>query len=89
MPAAAKNWLILEATKRLDLSGDEAQAILQLVGEYSFALDVLDDYDHERMPPKLPSGGPVLGIDRDESMRVVAGLRTRFGASDLFRKGEG
>ena len=76
--------LILEATKRLDLSGDEAQAILQLVGEYSFALDVLDDYDHERMPPKLPSSGPVLGIDRDESMRVVAGLRTRFGASDLF-----
>ncbi len=76
--------LVAETVHRRDLSGDEAKALLQVVGEYSFALDVLDDYDHERMPPKLPSGGPVRGIDRDEALRVVAGLRKRFGASDLF-----
>lgn len=76
--------LILESSHRLDLSSDEARAILQVVGDYSFALDVLDDYDHERMPQKLAPGGPVQGIDRDEALRVVAGLRQRFGASDLF-----
>jgi len=34
-----------------------------VVGEYSFALDVLDDDDHVRLPPTLPSAWPAKGID--------------------------
>jgi len=76
--------LVAGTLHRRELSGDEARALLQVVGEYSFALDVLDDYDHERLAPKLASSGPVLGIDRDEALRIVERLRERFGASALF-----
>jgi hypothetical protein len=47
------------------------RTFLQVVGEYSFALDVLDDYDHERLPPTLPATGPAKGIDYDEALRIV------------------
>jgi hypothetical protein len=45
--------LIAAAADRRDLSGDEAKALLQVVGEYRFALDLLDDYDYQRvgLPP--------------------------------------
>ena len=76
--------LAAETAGRQDLSGDEAKALLQVVGEYSFALDVLDDYDHERLPPTLPAAGPAKGIDYDEALRIVRQLRSRFNASDLF-----
>jgi prophage maintenance system killer protein len=76
--------LAAETASRQDLSGDEAKALLQVVGEYSFALDVLDDYDHERLPPTLPATGPAKGIDYDEALRIVRQLRSRFNASDLF-----
>lgn len=76
--------LAAETATRQDLSGDEAKALLHVVGEYSFALDVLDDYDHERHPPPLPAAGPIKGIDYDEALRVVQQLRARFTASELF-----
>lgn len=76
--------LAAETASRQDLSGDEAKALLQVVGEYSFALDVLDDYDHERLPPTLPAAGPAKGIDYDEALRIVRQLRSRFNVSDLF-----
>ncbi len=38
--------LVATMAERQDLSGDEATALLPVVGEYSRALDLLDDYDH-------------------------------------------
>jgi hypothetical protein len=41
--------LVAGVVERRDLSGDEAKALLRVVGEYSHALDLLDDYDHQRI----------------------------------------
>jgi hypothetical protein len=41
--------LIAGVVDRRDLTGDEAKALLAVVGQYSFALDLLDDYDHQRL----------------------------------------
>ena len=48
--------LIADTAKRRDLSGDEAKALLRVVGEYSQHLDLLDDYDHQRVRPLHPTG---------------------------------
>ena len=41
--------LVAKITERRELAADETKALLRVVEEYSFALDLLDDYDHGRM----------------------------------------
>ncbi|MEO5618462.1 MAG: RhuM family protein [Candidatus Eisenbacteria bacterium] len=76
--------LISDVAKRRGLSGDEATALLQVVGEYSHALDLLDDYDHQRVSAPASGGKTVHIVEHDEAMRIVQRLRVRFGGSELF-----
>jgi prophage maintenance system killer protein len=83
--------LIAAVADRRDLSGDEAKALLRVVGEYRFALDLLDDYDYQRVA--LPPTGEmaVASLSYPEALRIVEQLRERFGGSALFgrQKDEG
>lgn len=75
--------LIASTANRQDLSGDEAKALLRVVGEYSFALDLLDDYDHQRVAAAPPSGGLVHPLGTEEALRIVERLKARFGPGTL------
>lgn len=75
--------LIVSTADRQDLSGDEALALLRVVGEYSFALDLLDDYDHQRVAAAPPGGRLVHPLAAEEALRIVDRLRERFGAGTL------
>jgi prophage maintenance system killer protein len=76
--------LIADVTNRRELSGDEATALLRIVGQYSAALDLLDDYDYQRVT--TPDAGATVthALNYDEAMRIVEHLRSRFGSSELF-----
>jgi prophage maintenance system killer protein len=76
--------LIAETANRKDLSGDEAQALLAIVGEYNQALDLLDDYDHQRVAKPLSMGKVDYILDHAEALQIVGRLRDRFGESALF-----
>lgn len=76
--------LIAAAAEREDLSGDEAKALLRVVGMYSFALDLLDDYDHQRVAPAPAGSRAIHPLTAEESLRIVGQLRDRFGAGELF-----
>ena len=69
---------------RRELSGDEAKALLSVVADYSFALDLLDDYDHQRVAVSGTTPGAVKPLDYDEARRMVDRLREKFGTSALF-----
>ena len=76
--------LIAGVVERRDLTGDEARALLLVVGEYSFALDLLDDYDHQRVAAP-PAGQQVTRhLTYEETLKVVDHLRARFGGGGLF-----
>ena len=76
--------LVADLTERKSLRGDEAAALLRVVADYTFALDLLDDYDHKRIIPPVAIEGEVLPLEYDEALRVVDRLRERFGGSTLF-----
>ena len=76
--------LIADTARRRDLSGDEAKALLAVVGDYNQALDLLDDYDHQRVPKPAAAGPVTYALGYDEALRIVDHLRARFDASDLF-----
>jgi hypothetical protein len=54
--------LVQNVVERLDVSGDEARALLAIVADYAYALDLLDDYDHQRVVPSSVEVAPALGI---------------------------
>jgi death-on-curing family protein len=76
--------LIACMVDRRDLSGDEAKALLRVVGEYSYALDLLDDYDHQRVKAPDTSSTVVHMLSYEEALRLIVMLRDRFGGSPLF-----
>lgn len=76
--------LIADVVERRDLSGDEAAALLRVVGAYSRALDLLDDYDHQCIQKPVCAERDVYMLTGDEARRIVNRLRERSGASALF-----
>lgn len=40
--------IVGQVLDRYDVSSDQAQALLRVVTDYALALDILDDYDHQR-----------------------------------------
>ena len=76
--------LVAEVAERRALSGDEGAALLAVVKDYSYALDLLDDYDHQRVSTGEVSTGPVVPVTHEEALRIVERLRVELRTGDLF-----
>lgn len=76
--------LISDVANRRALTGDEAKALLQVVTDYSYALDLLDDYDHQQVAVPATKSGTVKPLAYDEARRIVDSLGRKFGTSSLF-----
>ena len=76
--------LVGQVLDRHDLSSDEAKALLRVVTDYERALDVLDDYDHQRVRPLRLPCAEAVGIEYEEALRVIEQMRNKFGGSALF-----
>ena len=76
--------LIANVAERRDLTGDEAKALLRVVADYSYALEVLDDYDHQRVRLGAVSHRRVSALSIEEARRAVETMRGRFDGSALF-----
>jgi prophage maintenance system killer protein len=76
--------LVADVAHRRTLSGDEATSLLEVVADYAYALEVLDDYDHQRVRLGEVSPGLVAALDQDEARQVIVRMGERFGASILF-----
>jgi len=76
--------LVEHVLDRQEVTSDEAKALLRVVTDYSYALDLLDDYDHQRVPAAPVQPGPAKGISYEEALSIIERLREKFGGSDLF-----
>jgi prophage maintenance system killer protein len=76
--------LVSDISKRKLLSGDEASILLQTVSEYAYALDLLDDYDHQRVAIRKTSRRKAKPVSYDEVLSLVEQMRTHFGDSAVF-----
>lgn len=76
--------LVEHALEANTVSADEATALLRVVTDYAYALDLLDDYDHQRVAAQATQTGLAIGISYDEARGAIGQLREKFGASALF-----
>jgi len=81
--------LIADVAERSTLIGDEAAGLLRIVAEYSFALDLLDAYDHQTVKEIQGTQGPVAAITIKEARGIVNRLRKHYEAGSLFGQERG
>ena len=65
-------------------STDETQAIFDVVVDYAYALDTLDNYDYERLAVKETTPEVRFQATYENAMQTISALREKFGGSTLF-----
>ncbi|MBR0182263.1 MAG: virulence protein RhuM/Fic/DOC family protein [Bacteroidaceae bacterium] len=62
----------------------ETQDLLNVVVDYTYALDTLDNYDYERLSIDKTTKEEPFHATYDNAMEAISGLRKKFGGSALF-----
>ncbi|MRG43527.1 cytochrome C biogenesis protein CycH [Chitinophaga sp. SYP-B3965] len=66
------------------LSSDEASGLLKVIADYTYALDVLDKYDHRNLTIEATHKDQSFTFTYEESIKAIQGLKDKFGGSRLF-----
>lgn len=66
------------------LSTEETNALFEVVTDYSYALDTLDNYDYERLTIDKTTKQEKFHATYDNAMEEIGRLRDKFGGSTLF-----
>ncbi len=66
------------------LSNDETNALFEVVTDYTYALDTLDNYDYERLTIDKTTKQEPFHATYENAMEAINGLREKFGGSALF-----
>ena len=67
-----------------EISGSEAQGLLKVLSDFTVALNILDQYDHQTLKIKKSKSKEVFRISYKEAIKAVEGLKSKFGGSALF-----
>ena len=62
----------------------ESQDLLNVVVDYTYALDTLDNYDYERLTIQKTTKEEPFHATYENAMEAINGLREKFGGSSLF-----
>jgi prophage maintenance system killer protein len=76
--------LITNVTSSQAVSGDEATGLLKILTDYTYALDVLDKYDHQVLEIEATSPKQLFQVTYPSAMAAIHHLRDKFGGSSLF-----
>ena len=66
------------------LSNDETHALFDVVTDYTYALDTLDDYDYQRITITDTTQEEKFHATYESAMETINTLRNKFGSSSLF-----
>ena len=66
------------------LTSDDAAALINVVTNYNYALDTLDDYDYERLSIKETTKTEKFHATYENAMAAIRSLKAKFGGSALF-----
>jgi len=76
--------LLGNVLKNKELTSDEATGLLKVVTDYSYALEILDKYDHQELVLEGTDDHQLFVATYEEAMQAIHDLKIVFGASSLF-----
>lgn len=72
--------------EQYQLDKDDFSGILKVVSDYTRALDILDDYDNQRLKIDKTNQNELFRIDYNSAKKIIKKLDEKFGGSSLFGK---
>jgi len=86
MAELKKTVEILQRTsENQEIQIDEAKGLLKVIADYTFALNLLDDYDHQKVEMKELTNKEAYLLTYEEAIRIIEIMKNEF-SSDLFGK---
>lgn len=76
--------LIASMKDRKQLEYKEAMGLLEVIGDYNYALGLLDDYDYKRLKITRTSKEERFILSYESAIEAVKKLKERIGSSELF-----
>lgn len=76
---------LLENVLALDeITQDQARGIIEVITDYAYALDILDQYDLKKLSLQKTTKKEYYKLDYEASIHIVQNLKKQFGGSDIF-----
>jgi len=66
------------------LTGDESKGLLEIISDYSYALDVLDKYDYQSLKIENVTTNEIYQLTYEEAIEQIQMTKKVYGNSDLF-----
>lgn len=76
--------MLADLSQRKTLTSDEAAGLFDVIKSYSYALDVLDDYDHGRIEIKSATAKESYQLTYEQGINLIAQMKQKFEGSRLF-----
>lgn len=76
--------ILSNAVEYRELSNDESKGLLKIISDYSYALDILDQYDYQSLEIIETSGKETYQLTYEEAIAQIELTKKTFGNSDLF-----
>ncbi len=67
-----------------ELSNDESKGLLKIITDYSYALDILDQYDNQTLRIDNTSKKEIYRLTYEEARKQIELVKKIYGNSDLF-----
>jgi prophage maintenance system killer protein/transcriptional regulator CtsR len=68
------------------LTGDEGEALLKLITDYAYALDLLDQYDYQKLEIPESNRKEAFRLSYDEAKCLIKKVKSVYDTTDLFGK---
>lgn len=76
--------ILSSAIQSKELTSDESKGLLSIISDYSYALDILDQYDYQSLKISNTSGKDIYRVSYSEAINQIKSVRETFGNSNLF-----
>ena len=76
--------LLSNVIQNKELSADEQQGLLQIITDYTYALDTLDRYDYQSLAIEETTEKETFRATYETAMSAINALRKKFGSGGLF-----
>ncbi|WFO16857.1 Fic family protein [Cellulophaga baltica 4] len=75
-----------QVVSKYQLENDETKGLIQVIANYATALELLDDYDHQRLQLPKDGSSALVKIEYDEAKKAIAELGRQTQFQGLFGK---
>ena len=67
-----------------ELTNDESKGLLRIISDYSYALEILDQYDYQTLRIENTSGKEIYRLTYEETIKQIEWVKRTYGNSGLF-----